>query len=79
MKILEDSLLIASTPPEILVGLGIFFCISALILLALAAEEGRYPELGHWLGGLKRVNFLQRRVGRRWMFEYRYWREIFEH
>jgi len=40
--------LIANAPTELLLGLGIFFGISALILVLLATEAGNYAEFSQW-------------------------------
>jgi hypothetical protein len=45
MNISHESLLITSAPAEILVGLAIFFCVSAALLFALSIEAGTYPAL----------------------------------
>jgi hypothetical protein len=48
MNILHESCLIASAPAAVLVGLAIFSCVCAVILLALSIEAGNYPELVGW-------------------------------
>ena len=64
---MESQLLIASAPAELLLGLGVFFITSALVLLVQAIETGNYPEVSRCLdraaGGLSRV-----RSRRRWWF-----------
>lgn len=49
MNNLHESLLIASAPAELLVALAIFFCVSAVILLAFSIEAGNYPGLMRWI------------------------------
>lgn len=61
--------LIATAPPELLLGLGIFFGISALILVLLAVEAGNYPEFRHWLRQV-RGNRPWRQYRRRWWFNH---------
>jgi hypothetical protein len=41
--------LIASAPAELVLGLGIFFGLAAIILFALAMEAGNYRDLTRWL------------------------------
>lgn len=68
MNTFIDSSLIASAPAEILIGLGLFFCIAGLILLVLSVEERNYPQFRRWI---KRVatNCRWARGGhRRWWF-----------
>ena len=55
MTIFNDSLLIAAAPPEILVGVGVFFCISSLILFVLSVEAGNYPELSGWIRSIAAI------------------------
>jgi hypothetical protein len=69
MNTFNDSLLITSAPTEILVGLGIFFCIVGLILFALSIAEGNYPE---FLRRIKRVGMINawiRRERSHWLFD----------
>jgi hypothetical protein len=54
MNIVNESCLITAAPAEILVGLAIFFCISGVILFALALEAGNYPMLVCWIARLGR-------------------------
>ena len=67
MKTLNDTLLIASAPTEILVGLGIFLVIASGIVLLQSSDEGRYPELKRCLIRLRTIRLLPRRVGRGWL------------
>jgi hypothetical protein len=66
MEILNDALLIASAPVELLLGLAVFFFIVALILFAQSIDEGHYPEVGRCrrrLGGFKFAPRLSRSRG----------------
>lgn len=56
MNILHESLLIASAPVEILVGLAIFFCVCAVVLFALSMEAGNYPALQRWFTQLREIH-----------------------
>jgi hypothetical protein len=69
MNIVQDSLLIASAPADILVGLGILFALAALTLLALAVEAGVYPAVCDWLKAVQPRGILMRRH-RRWALLY---------
>lgn len=48
MNTFTGSLLIASAPTEILIGLGVFFCIAGVVLFALSVEAGSYPQVLRW-------------------------------
>jgi hypothetical protein len=54
MNILHESCLVTAAPAATLVGLAIFFCISAVILFALSIEAGNYPAVVRWIARLRR-------------------------
>jgi hypothetical protein len=62
---LNDTLLIASAPAEVLLGLGIFFVIAAVIVLLQSTDEGRYPEFRRGIIGLRAIRLMHRRVAGR--------------
>ena len=68
MTILQHTPLIADTPAEILLVLGIFFTLAALILFALALEAGHYRDVTRWLSDLWQRQSRLQRPRRRWMF-----------
>jgi hypothetical protein len=43
MNTLHEPLLIACAPPDLLIGLGLFFALAALTLFILAMDAGHYP------------------------------------
>jgi hypothetical protein len=65
MNVLNDTLLIASAPAEVLLGLGIFFVIAAVIVLLQSTGEGRYPEFRRCIIGLRAIRLMPRRVAGR--------------
>jgi hypothetical protein len=65
MNVLNDTLLIASAPAEVWLGLGIFFLIAAVIVLLQSTDEGHYPEFGRAIIGLRTIRRMLRRVGGR--------------
>ena len=69
MSIVQDSLLIASAPADILIGLGLLFSLAALTLLALAVEAGVYPAVCDWLKVVRPRGIFIRRH-RRWALLY---------
>lgn len=57
MNTCNDSLLIASAPTEVLIGLGLFFCIAGAVLFALAVEAGNYPQVLNWIQRGRQISF----------------------
>ena len=62
---MNNQTLIASAPAELLLGLGIFFGLAAIVLLLLSAEAGNYPQISGWLQVIRRSRLRPRR---RWYF-----------
>jgi hypothetical protein len=68
MNITNDSLLITTAPIEILLGLGLFFCIAGLILFVLSVEDGSHVNPFRRIKSLGKISI---RIGykrRRWLF-----------
>lgn len=59
--------LIAEIPAELLLGLGLLFGITALVLITLSTEAGNYPEFRRCLLAITRL-VPRRRLRRRWYF-----------
>lgn len=64
---MNNSILIADAPTELLLGLGIFFCLAALALFILSIEAGNYRDLSQWLREVHRL-LPRNRARRRWYF-----------
>ena len=62
---MNNQTLIASAPAELLLGLGIFFGLAAIVLLLLSAEAGNYREITIWWQAIRRCRLRPRR---RWHF-----------
>ena len=56
MNVFNKSWLISEVPAELLLGLGIYFAATAVILLALSIDAGHYPEFSVWLRTFLRDN-----------------------
>jgi hypothetical protein len=68
MMLFEEPLLIETAPDHILVGLGIFFALTAATLLCQAVEQGVYPELRECLAGLPQRLVRHRQLKQRWAY-----------
>lgn len=64
---MNTQLLITNVPTELLLELGFFFGLAAIILLALSIEAGNYRELGQLLRHT-RNRLSWKRARRRWYF-----------
>ena len=60
MNTLNDTLLIASAPAEVLLGLVVFFIIVAIFLFVQSIDEGHYPEIGRSRRRLAALRFAPR-------------------
>jgi hypothetical protein len=68
MNITNESLLITTAPIEILLGLGLLFCIAGLILFVLSLEDSSRENPFRRIKSLGKINI---RIGykrRHWLF-----------
>jgi hypothetical protein len=68
MNITNESLLITTAPIEILLGLGLLFCIAGLILFVLSLEDSSRENPFRRIKSLGKINIRTGYKRHRWLF-----------